>query len=194
MLPNAAFATGVFGSIEAGYHRIVPVDDLFATVLDGRKGSPVLGLGAGYEFQHGVFVAAQAGYLKFEPQKGFYAPGMYRGEEPSRIRYVPLVVSLGLRSSIGKRVGITVSAGGGVAQQRQESEVDPRGWNRTSWHPTWRLTVRGDHGAGAIRIGARIAWIFLPQVAIQQMPEPVDFGGVSVAATLCFGRRPPSRP
>jgi hypothetical protein len=65
MLPNAAFATGVFGSIEAGYHRIVPVDDLFATVLDGRKGSPVLSVGwtRGGAKNHGQGTTAERGQL-----------------------------------------------------------------------------------------------------------------------------------
>lgn len=194
IFPGAASATGVFGSVEAGYHRIVPTAGLFARVLDGHEGSTLFSLAAGYEVAQGVLLSAQAGHLEFEPQLGYYSPQRFRGEEPSRIRYVPLLVSLGLRVPAASRFGLTMSAGAGVAHQRMESEILPERWNRSTWQPAWRLALGGDYGQGATRVGARVAWLFLPRVRIQQMPKQVGFGGLSVAATLSFGHRLPARP
>ena len=186
--PSTAFAAGIFGSVEAGYHRIVPVDTTLATVLDGSKGCLTFGLGAGYEFHSRVFIAVDAAYLKFEPKNGFDAGGRFLGEVPSRVRIIPLVGSLGFRVPLATRLSGLLSVGAGGAQEKQESDVDPRRWNRTNWHATYRLTVGAEYQGGRVGIGAQVAWLFLPAVRTPQL-QAIDFGGVSVAGTLSFGRK-----
>lgn len=185
--PRAALASGLFGSLEAGYHRIVPVDTTLDTALDGHRGSPTWGVRAGYEFDPGVFLAVDASHIGFDP-KYRLSGGRFYGEVPSRVRTIPILGSVGFRRSLARRLSGWLTIGAGAARETQESDLEPRLWNRTNWRFTYRFTLGTESKLGGVGVGAQFAWLFLPAVRTPQL-SAIDFGGMSVAATLSFGRR-----
>jgi hypothetical protein len=178
-------AGGAFVTAEGAYHRIVPVDKYFGKALAERKSTALLGVEAGYELSSGRLLGVQLAYLDFQLGHSAYYPG---GRLRSTVRYLPILGTLGLRFSLGKRAGLLLTTGGGLAREWQASPLDPRRFNRSYWRPVFRVSVGIEHTGDRMSAGVRVGWLSLPSVVIPQVLEKEAFGGLGVSGTLTFGR------
>jgi hypothetical protein len=181
------WASGAFGTLELGAHRIVPVDATLDVVMDGDRTTFSLGAAAGYEFPSRLFLGIAASRFGYDPAFRLFRGGHF-AEWPSRIRIMPLLGIAGVRLPLGSRFNALLSFGAGAAYERQESDSEPRLWNRTNWRFASRVGVTTEYQLGSVGVGLDVGWLFLPAVRTPQLPA-IDFGGFQLAGTMSFGRK-----